>query len=186
MKRQKGFTLIELLVVIAIIAILATVLLPAIVGGQITAKKAGCTENLRKHLYGAMFRYVETVNYGAYPDLKGPDFWEVLRTMPSTDDAVLSDDTRKHSFFICPVKGGSGSFGVSDYRGPSYKVTMGTKGTRPFAADLLDDDESIHGDDTINVLYFGGTVKEVHKDKNASAWDNANDNLSDEGEGYSE
>ncbi len=111
-KRCAGaFTLIELLVVIAIIAILASLLLPALSRARESGRRAACKSNL--HQIGIAFQIYSQDNDNLLPDLRYPPYalpqapppkaaglwaWDISTNL--TDEIIRDGGSRK--VFYCP------------------------------------------------------------------------------------
>lgn len=93
-RNRSGFTLVELLVVIAIIAMLVTLLLPAVQSAREAARRSSCLNNLRQVC-------LATLNYEtAYGELPPGAIWRdddglheqagtLARILPFAEDAAL-------------------------------------------------------------------------------------------------
>lgn len=112
-KMKNSFTLIELLVVIAIIAILASMLLPALGRARIAARKTACTNNL-KQIGNALVMYAG--DYDFFPPAKSANMgnlntrgWHWL-TMPylgmdgvyTGGDWTVAAQRRESGVLRCP------------------------------------------------------------------------------------
>ncbi len=89
---RRAFTLIELLVVIAIIAVLVSILLPAVQQAREAARRSSCLNNLKQITLG-MTNFEHT--YGYFPYSRTGSLWRIL---PYVEQATLFDtlNTVKH------------------------------------------------------------------------------------------
>ena len=101
MKRRMNFTLVELLVVIAMIAILASMLLPALNRARDTAKSIGCSNNLRQLGLGAQ-QYAGDNQDTIVPAKSNTESWMdlIVKSLYGTNIVYL----KKPDIVICPLE----------------------------------------------------------------------------------
>lgn len=124
-RRQRGFTLVELLVVIAIIAVLISLLVPAVQKIRTAASRTQCQNNM-KQIGLALHHYHDQT--GFLPKAHGDGSW-MVRILPYIEednrlkDTVFRDDIVK--LYVCPSDPRGGTIYNNNWGCTSYLAVVG-------------------------------------------------------------
>jgi len=132
MKRQKAFTLIELLVVISIIAILASMLLPALQNVKAQGQSITCNNNLKQIGISSMI-YSDTNDNWILPAKVSGSYWYLLISNESNFDSKL----KLPASFSCPAE--KTPYGLTGYQYTHYGSNTFLTGRYSWATGLLED-----------------------------------------------
>jgi prepilin-type N-terminal cleavage/methylation domain-containing protein/prepilin-type processing-associated H-X9-DG protein len=174
--RRRGFTLLELLVVIAIIAILASLLLPALARARSRAQRAACASNLKQ--VGLGFNLWAEDNKDRYP-------WQVAPTNGGTQTLpqswqhydIISNEIVTPKVLHCPGDAGKqtardfGTFASLRNGALSYGIGAGAMPSKPVMN--LSADRNIDGNpnEHCNVANVDGVHTLVPGSAIPPAWD---------------
>ncbi len=143
---KKVFTLIELLVVIAIIAILASMLLPALSKARAAAQNAKCTSNMKQlglisHMYANDYEYLMPCH--GYASNNAVWMYNLMSYQSGTANASDADRDRltamiPGSVLSCPSKPSTGPktdmYSHIGYAIPAYQRAVGNSITSGYSA----------------------------------------------------